>query len=169
MALQWWHSSLVFCAILPILISGVPQKNVYGDSMAICSTDPLTGWHRDGYCNTDRRDGGSHVVCAEMTAEFLSYTRARGNDLSTPHPPGFPGLNPGDYWCLCATRWREALDAGVAPRVRVAATHESALRFRGINLETLEANASGASASASAASGSSCPSVGCPPKGVKDR
>lgn len=153
------NSLLVLCAFLPSLTVGAPQKNVHGDSLALCSTDPITGWHRDGYCNTDNRDRGAHVVCAEMTPEFLAYTRALGNDLSTPHPPGFPGLNPGDFWCLCATRWREALDAGVAPRVNVAATHQNALGFPGVTLETLEANASGSGANAS---GGSCSADGCP-------
>jgi len=136
-----------------------PQKNVRGDTLALCSTDPLTGWYRDGYCNTDARDGGAHVVCAEVTSEFLAYTRSLGNDLSTPHPPAFPGLNPGDFWCLCATRWREALEAGFPTRVNVAATNQNALRHRGVTLEALEANASGLGGGAS---GGSCSADGCP-------
>jgi len=147
------------------LADGAQQQNVYGNALELCSNDPLTGWYRDGYCNTDNRDGGSHVVCAEMTAEFLAYTRARGNDLSTAHPPSFPGLTPGDFWCLCATRWREALDAGVAPRVNVGATHRSALSFRGISRETLEANSAtsanlAAASRGGAASGATCDADG---------
>jgi uncharacterized protein (DUF2237 family) len=105
-----------------------PAKNVLGTHLETCCTDPMTGWHRNGRCETDKTDVGLHVVCAEMTEEFLAFSRAHGNDLSTPAPEsGFPGLKPGDCWCLCATRWKEALDAGVAPRVRLAATEESAL------------------------------------------
>ncbi|MEM1125120.1 MAG: DUF2237 domain-containing protein [Bacteroidota bacterium] len=109
-----------------------PQRarNVLGDPLLVCSTDPLTGFYRDGCCHTGADDIGTHVVCAEMTEAFLAFTKARGNDLSTPRPEyRFPGLKPGDRWCLCASRWREALMAGVAPPVHLAATHEGALRF----------------------------------------
>jgi len=99
-------------------------KNVLGEILESCSEDPLTGYFRDGCCNTDRTDTSLHTVCTRVTAEFLEFSRARGNDLMTPVPAfGFPGLKPGDQWCLCAARWREALEAGVAPRVRLRATH----------------------------------------------
>jgi uncharacterized protein len=105
-------------------------RNVLGGPLQSCSLSPRTGWFRDGCCRTDEHDRGSHVVCARLTAEFLAFSRDRGNDLSTPVPAfGFPGLQPGDQWCLCASRWREALDAGVAPPVVLAATQESALRY----------------------------------------
>lgn len=103
-------------------------KNVLGDTLADCSNDPETGFYRDGCCNTGPDDLGSHTVCAEVTTAFLDFSKARGNDLSTPRPEfDFPGLNPGDRWCLCAARWAEAHEAGKAPKVRLAATHEKAL------------------------------------------
>lgn len=103
-------------------------KNVLGGALEPCCSDPMTGFYRDGYCQTGPGDFGVHVVCAEMTAEFLSYTKAQGNDLSTPVPMyQFPGLKPGDCWCLCASRWKQALDDGIAPPVRLAATHAAAL------------------------------------------
>ena len=103
------------------------DRSVLGTPLIACSTAPLTGFFRDGLCRTCEQDAGSHTVCAVLTAEFLEYTKARGNDLSTPRPEwGFPGLNPGDRWCLCAARWLEAERAGVAPRVVLAATHERA-------------------------------------------
>jgi uncharacterized protein (DUF2237 family) len=102
-----------------------PQRNVLGERLIECSLRPLTGFFRTGCCETGPMDLGAHVVCAEMTAEFLAFSKSRGNDLSTPVPAfGFPGLKPGDRWCLCAARWREALEAGAAPRVVLAATHE---------------------------------------------
>ena len=102
--------------------------NVLGGPLALCSLEPLTGWHRDGCCNTDDRDQGRHVVCAVVTAEFLAFSAGIGNDLSTPRPEyGFPGLVPGDRWCLCAARWEEARVAGVAPEVVLEATHAKAL------------------------------------------
>ncbi len=106
-----------------------PQAlNVLGEPLAPCGLDPMTGFYRDGCCNTGYDDVGIHVICAKMTREFLEYSRRRGNDLATPAPEsGFPGLKPGDRWCLCAARWREALEAGVAPPVVLAATHEEAL------------------------------------------
>jgi hypothetical protein len=104
------------------------QLNVFGEPLAPCGLDPVTGFYRDGCCNTGYEDTGIHVVCARMTREFLEFSRKRGNDLSMPAPElGFPGLKPGDRWCLCAGRWKEALDAGVAPPVILAATHEEAL------------------------------------------
>ena len=104
------------------------ERNVLGGVLAPCSTSPRTGFFRDGCCNTGPDDTGLHIVCAQMTAAFLAFSRDHGNDLSTPAPEaGFPGLKPGDRWCLCAGRWREAYDAGVAPPVILAATHEETL------------------------------------------
>lgn len=105
-------------------------RNVLGDPLEICSIKPMTGFFRDGCCDTGREDIGSHTVCAVMTAEFLEFSKSRGNDLSTPIPElGFGGLKPGDRWCLCAPRWQEALEAGQAPRVVLRATHEAALSY----------------------------------------
>ena len=112
--------------------------NVFGEALAPCGMDPLTGFYRDGCCNTGYDDVGIHVVCARMTHEFLEFSKKRGNDLATPQP-GFPGLKPGDRWCLCAGRWKEALDAGVAPPVVLAATHEEALAI--LPLAQLKAHA----------------------------
>ena len=107
-----------------------PARNVLGGNLVICSTRPLTGFFRDGCCNTGPTDRGSHTVCVVTTAEFLAYSKSAGNDLSTPMPDyGFPGLKPGDRWCLCAPRWQEALKAGSAPKVVLAATHEGALEY----------------------------------------
>jgi len=104
------------------------DTNVLGGRLEPCSVEPLTGFYRDGCCNTGPDDLGLHVVCARMTTRFLAFSAERGNDLSTPQPEvGFPGLKSGDRWCLCAGRWREALDAGVAPPVVLSATHEEAL------------------------------------------
>jgi uncharacterized protein (DUF2237 family) len=115
-------------------------RNVLGTELVPCSYDPLTGWWRDGCCHTDENDQGSHVVCARMTLEFLNFSMERGNDLITPRPESrFRGLKPGDRWCLCALRWKEALEAGYAPPVVLESTHERALEF--IPLETLRANA----------------------------
>lgn len=117
-----------------------PTRNVTGGPLAPCSLDPLTGWHRDGCCRTGTGDLGVHVVCAVMTDAFLAFTRSRGNDLETPRPEhAFPGLRTGDRWCLCAERWREARDAGVAPPVVLEATHQSALEW--IDLDDLRAHA----------------------------
>ena len=101
------------------------QKNLLGQPLEPCSTQPMTGFFRTGCCETNEQDHGRHVVCAEMTEAFLAFSARRGNDLSTPRP-GFPGLRPGDHWCLCAARWQEALDADAAPPVVLASTHESA-------------------------------------------
>lgn len=115
-------------------------KNVLGGPLAACSFDPLTGFFRDGCCSTGPQDAGSHTVCARVTAEFLAYSGSRGNDLSTPRPEyRFRGLKPGDRWCLCASRWMEAWQAGVAPPVVLEATHEAALRI--VPLEALRAHA----------------------------
>lgn len=114
--------------------------NVLGSELQACSYDPLTGFYRDGCCRTDAHDLGSHVVCARVTAEFLAFSRERGNDLTTPRPEHrFAGLKPGDRWCLCALRWKEALDAGVAPPVHLEATHARALDF--VTLDDLKAHA----------------------------
>lgn len=115
-------------------------KNVLGSELQLCCSSPMTGFYRDGYCNTGRADVGLHVVCAELTDEFLEFSASRGNDLMTPNPAfGFPGLKSGDRWCLCAQRWKEALAAGVAPPVVLEATHISALEF--VDLEDLQAHA----------------------------
>jgi uncharacterized protein (DUF2237 family) len=107
-----------------------PSRNVLGGPLALCSTEPMTGFFRNGCCDTAPEDVGSHTVCAVMTAEFLAFSKQAGNDLSTPHPEfGFPGLKPGDQWCLCAPRWQEALEANAAPRVVLKATAEGALRY----------------------------------------
>jgi uncharacterized protein len=104
--------------------------NVFGQPLTPCSLNPLTGFYRDGCCATGSDDTGRHVVCAIMTAEFLVFSRDCGNDLSTPRPEyRFPGLNPGDRWCLCALRWKEAFEAGMAPQVVLESTHEAALRY----------------------------------------
>jgi uncharacterized protein len=114
--------------------------NVLGGPLACCCEHPLTGFYRDGHCRTGSEDVGRHLVCAVMTAEFLAFTRSRGNDLSTPRPAwGFPGLKPGDRWCLCVLRWKEALDAGCAPPVVLAACHHQALQT--VTLKSLQHHA----------------------------
>lgn len=114
--------------------------NILGTPLKTCGTDPVTGFFRDGCCTTGPSDTGRHVVCAVVTEDFLAYSRARGNDLVTPRPSfGFPGLKPGDRWCLCASRWAEAHEAGVAPPVDLEATHESARQI--VALADLKANA----------------------------
>lgn len=117
------------------MISG---RNVLGDRLEPCSLQPLTGFYRDGCCNTGIDDVGVHVVCAKLTQAFLDFSKAHGNDLTTP-APGFPGLKPGDRWCLCASRWKEACEAGVAPPLYLASTHVAVLEF--IPLDTLKAHA----------------------------
>lgn len=114
--------------------------NVLGEPLLACSFDPLTGYFRDGCCNTAEQDTGTHVICARVTAEFLSFSRSRGNDLVTPRPQWrFAGLRPGDRWCLCAHRWREAFEAGFAPPVVLESTHQKALQF--VALEDLKKHA----------------------------
>lgn len=116
------------------------QRNVLGGPLAVCCTKPMTGFYRTGCCETGPEDHGSHTVCARVTAAFLEFSQAAGNDLSTPRPAlGFVGLKPGDCWCICAARWKEALDAGAAPPVVLAATHEAALQV--VTLDELRANA----------------------------
>ncbi len=119
-----------------------PQQalNVLGEPLAPCGLDPLTGFYRDGCCNTGYDDTGIHTVCVRVSREFLAFSKARGNDLSTPAPEfGFAGLKPGDQWCLCAGRWREALEAGMAPPVVLAATHEETLAI--VPLDALKRHA----------------------------
>ncbi len=112
-------------------------RNVLGTRLVPCSQEPLTGFFRDGCCNTSNEDLGAHTVCAEMTTDFLAFSQQAGNDLSTPRPEfGFPGLQPGDRWCLCAARWVEAMDAECAPRVVLESTHERTLEF--VDLPTLK-------------------------------
>ena len=109
-------------------------RNVLGTDLEACSSDPLTGFYRDGCCNTGGGDVGVHVVCAEVTEEFLTFSASVGNDLSTPNPAfGFDGLKPGDRWCLCASRWVEARDAGVAPKLVLAATHAAMLEYASLD------------------------------------
>lgn len=112
-------------------------KNVLGGELKSCCTDPMTGFYRDGYCNTGPDDHGKHTVCILATDEFLAFSKSAGNDLSTPMPQyGFPGVKEGDKWCLCVTRWQEALEAGMAPEVDLEATHENALEI--VNLDDLK-------------------------------
>jgi uncharacterized protein (DUF2237 family) len=116
------------------------KKNVLGTSLIACCFSPETGYFRDGYCRTDENDRGRHVICAEMTEAFLSFTRERGNDLSTPKPEfDFPGLKPGDRWCLCALRWKEAWEQGMAPPVILTACEESVLEH--VSLAVLQQHA----------------------------
>ncbi len=113
------------------------QKNVFGEPISSCSDAPVTGFFRNGCCDTGPEDVGSHTICALLSDEFLAYSKSVGNDLSTPIPAyGFPGLKAGDRWCLCAARWKQALDAGVAPRVVLSATNEAALEI--VPLEDLK-------------------------------
>lgn len=116
------------------------QTNIYGEALTTCCTSPMTGFFRTGCCETSGDDTGVHTVCAVMTDEFLAFSKAAGNDLSTPMPQyGFAGLKAGDHWCLCAMRWQEALDAGKAPKVNLHATHIRSLEF--VNLSDLEVHA----------------------------
>lgn len=121
---------LVQCSFTPM------AKNIFGETLIPCGTDPITGFYRDGCCETGTDDLGTHTVCAVMDEAFLTFTKRRGNDLSTPIPAyDFPGLKPGDRWCLCASRWLEAYQAGMAPQVILEATHEKTLSF--ISLDEL--------------------------------
>jgi uncharacterized protein (DUF2237 family) len=114
--------------------------NVLGEKLEPCSTDPVTGFFRNGCCDTSATDRGSHTVCVVLTAEFLAFSKARGNDLSTPRPEfGFDGLKPGDRWCLCAARFVEAYEAGMAPRIKLMATHKRALEI--VSLDYLREHA----------------------------
>ena len=115
-----------------------PARNVLGEPLETCGDRPVTGFYRDGCCNTGREDLGAHVICARVTAEFLQFSLQKGNDLVTPGP-GFPGLRPGDHWCLCASRFLQAHDEGCAPNVRLSSTHMRALDI--VPLDVLEAHA----------------------------
>ncbi len=116
------------------------QRNILGQILIPCSTDPMTGFYRTGCCETGEEDQGRHLICAVMTDSFLEFSKSKGNDLSTPHPDwGFPGLKAGNQWCLCALRWKEALEAGCAPHVILESTHHNALQF--VSLEDLHAHA----------------------------
>jgi uncharacterized protein (DUF2237 family) len=125
-------------------MSRKPSLNVLGGSLEVCSNAPRTGFYRDGCCNTGDEDIGAHLICAEVTEEFLEFTRRRGNDLSTANPlVGFPGLRPGDRWCICVSRWKEALEAGIAPPVVLEATHVNALDV--VSIDDLRRHAIGGS------------------------
>ena len=116
---------------------GTKAKNVFGEPLQKCSTNPLTGFYRNGYCSTGPSDHGTHVVCASVTNDFLEHSKQVGNDLSTPNEKySFPGLKPGDGWCLCALRWRAAVEAGLAPKLNLNASEISALDF--VSMETLK-------------------------------
>ena len=116
------------------------SRNVLGEPLVICGCDPMTGWHRDGFCETDADDHGQHSVCCVMTEAFLRYSKAQGNDLSTPIPAfQFPGLRPGDHWCVCASRWKQAFEDGMAPLVCLEATEDTALSV--VTLEQLKRHA----------------------------
>ncbi|WP_071516577.1 DUF2237 domain-containing protein [Geitlerinema sp. PCC 9228] len=118
-------------------MTATKARNVLGEELQVCSNSPTTGFYRNGCCDTGAGDFGAHVVCAQVTEAFLEYTKQQGNDLSTPVPMfDFPGLKPGDRWCLCASRWQEALEAGVAPPVVLEATHASAMEY--VALEDLK-------------------------------
>ncbi len=124
----------------PNLTGQSTARNVLGGQLESCCFSPMTGFFRDGFCHTNDEDHGSHTVCVVLTAEFLAFSKAQGNDLSTPHPEfGFPGLKAGDRWCLCVARWEEAFVVGKAPKVSLAATHERALEV--VTLEELRAYA----------------------------
>ena len=120
------------------MTSRLGSKNILGTPLQTCSSDPMTGWFRDGCCETEAGDRGRHLVCAVMTADFLTFSKSKGNDLSTPRPEyRFPGLKPGDRWCLCLERWKEAHAAGCAPQVVLEGTHQIALER--VPLETFQA------------------------------
>ena len=106
------------------------QINIFDEAIEECCSNPITGFYRDGFCRTDELDRGLHVVCAQITESFLDFSKNRGNDLSTPRPEfNFPGLKEGDSWCVCALRWKEAFEAGYAPKVILEATHEKSLQY----------------------------------------
>ena len=114
--------------------------NVFGEPLKLCCTSPITGFYRDGFCNTGSSDFGTHVVCSIMTKDFLDFSKSKGNDLSTPNDIyAFPGLKPGDKWCLCVLRWKEAYDAGKAPKVILESTHDKALKY--VSIEELISHA----------------------------
>ena len=120
-------------------VSSSPM-NVLGTPLELCGCEPMTGWYRNGYCQTDAADLGQHSICCVMTEQFLTYSKAQGNDLSTPVPAfQFKGLQPGDHWCVCAPRWKQAFDDGMAPPVRLEATENTALSV--VSLEQLQKHA----------------------------
>lgn len=122
------------------MVTPSTAKNVLGSQLEPCCLDPLTGFYRDGHCHTGAEDRGLHLVCVQVTDQFLEFSRQQGNDLITPRPEyAFPGLKDGDCWCLCVLRWKEALEAGVAPRIKLASTHISTLEF--VSLSQLQAMA----------------------------
>lgn len=125
----------IYKLIYELLDSNNDNKNVYNQNLEICGTNPMTGFYRDGYCNTGSDDLGTHTVCATMTDEFLNFTKSKGNDLSTPRG-SFPGLKSGDNWCLCALRWKQAYENNIAPSVYLEATHQKTLDY--INLVNLQ-------------------------------
>lgn len=128
---------LILIFFILFFSENIDQNNIYGNVLETCSTDPMTGWKRDGKCNTDENDQGTHTVCAQVTDEFLEYTNSQGNDLITPNDKfNFPGLEEGDKWCLCALRWREAQEAGVAPLLDLNATNSKTLEY--VDREILE-------------------------------
>jgi len=132
---RWLLASRACDAMLELM-----PTNVLGGVLKCCCTEPMTGFYRDGYCRTGPGDHGVHTVCAVMTEEFLEFSAAAGNDLSTPDDSfGFPGLKAGDKWCLCVTRWKDALELGCAPKVVLEATHSSAVEF--VDLEDLKTHA----------------------------
>lgn len=129
-----WFTAITLLMSLPT--DKEPDTNVFGEPLLTCSTDPITGFYRDGCCSTGVSDRGTHTVCAMVTDEFLQFSLSRGNDLITPRPEyRFPGLKAGDKWCLCALRWKEALQAGVAPKLILEASHERTIDY--VDLETL--------------------------------
>jgi uncharacterized protein (DUF2237 family) len=138
--LLWSPSVKAVVRPRPFVIECAMAKNVLGGELEPCNFDPLTGFYRDGCCNTGPEDLGIHTVCVEVSEEFLAFSKDAGNDLSTPQPAyGFAGLVPGNRWCLCAPRWKEALDAGFAPPVILEATHASTLEW--VGLDELRAHA----------------------------
>jgi len=133
--LKTLHIFLIYYVMVYCDSAEHDQKNVLGTKLEVCSMDPLTGYMRDGYCTHTERDGARHAVCAKVTEKFLTFTKSQGNDLSTPNEYyRFPGLKPGDRWCLCAVRWREAERNNVAPEVVLSATNEVALDYNSLEL-----------------------------------
>lgn len=126
-----WRGEILTLKGTPVAEEQIDDPiNVFGEPLEDCSRNPLTGFFRDGCCNTSKQDGGSHTVCVELTEKFLAFSRLRGNDLSTPRPEfGFPGLKPGDRWCLCAARWLEAQQNDAAPPVWLTRTHQKSLKI----------------------------------------
>ena len=150
---QLFFAAVALCALFSLASCSPPRRrnyynydrnriedNLFGDTLTECSTDPMTGYYRNGKCSTGPWDRGTHTVCAVMTDEFLQYSKSQGNDLITPHPEfDFPGLKAGDRWCLCATRWLQAHQAGVAPKVHMRSTHYQTLEV--VDIKVLKAHA----------------------------